>query len=133
MSIWIWPTSVSAVVELSAAMPEAQLRQLVTQAYEASRDGAVVLVLPQSLRDAVDVVLDESVKRLGIQVAGVFYADPVEDEAEIMKLAPTAPLVIAATNQLRARLDAQQIRYRSADGNVDRAERVAATPAENAA
>jgi hypothetical protein len=100
--------TIQALVEVSSDLAPQQQKSLVSWAYRLSRSGRVMLLLRGISRAAVDRMLDETVATEGLDVKGLLYADPGEDN-EAMRVAADASIVVASTEPFRAMLQTRGV------------------------
>jgi hypothetical protein len=97
-----------AVVEIAHESGEDERARLIRAAYRSSGSGLVALALRGVTREAVDRALDGVVDARNGALKGVVYLDAAHD-AELLATAAQASIVIASTENFRARLRAHGV------------------------
>jgi hypothetical protein len=109
-----------AVVEVSREPDGSVPEELITAAYHASRDVAVLLVLDSISRAEVDRILDRVVSPADLDMPGLIYADGA-NETVVMRAAMRASRIFASTDTFRSMLQSRGLRYsHPADADSDR-------------
>lgn len=96
---------IGAVVEVCPDAGDRLPIELIASAYRASRSALMVLVCHGASREAVDAALTPTVQEVGLDVHGVLYLDG-DDVPAVWEAVRRAPVVVAATDRFRERLNA---------------------------
>lgn len=96
---------IGAVVEVCPDAADRLPIELIASAYRASRSALMVLVCHGASREAVDAALTPTVQEVGLDVHGVLYLDG-DDIPAVREAVRRAPVVVAATERFRERLNA---------------------------